>query len=49
MAGVEGVGKVAMGGEGGGYSSSEDELEELLESSEDWYLRLLETSSSDSL
>ena len=48
MAGVEGVGKVVgMGVEGS--SSSEDELEEFSESEEDWYLRSLETSSSDSL
>ena len=47
MAGVEGVGKVVGMGEEG-CSLLEDELKELLES-EDWYSRLLETSSSDSL
>ena len=48
MAGMEGVGKVVGTGGDGGCSLSEDELEELLEL-EDWYSRLLETSSSDSL
>ena len=46
---MEGVGNVVMGGGDGGCSLSEDELEELLELSEDWYSRSLETSSSDSL
>ena len=46
---MEGVGKVVMGGGGEVCSSSEDELEELLESEEGWYSRSLETSSSDSL
>ena len=48
IAGVEGAGKVVMGGGDSGCSSLEDELEELLES-EDLYLRSLETSSLDSL
>ena len=49
MAGVEGVGKVVMGGGGGGCSLLGDELEELSELEEGWYSRSLETSSSDSL